>query len=255
MDQLPQELLRIIANDDFLSREDLHHLRLVNRPLAAASAPPLFHTISLWLGLSGLKRPTCMSEHPQLCQYVKEIMFYPLRIQESSSPTEYQYEDQKWMLRQYSSIISCLLSWRKHMTAYKTYVGAQRYLNTNDLDIKTLSRAFSNLPQLEMFCLDVWNCHTGSRELSGAFGYFRCDQLLTADGKYVLPVVIRALSRSRIRVKVFELGRNFHDEIGGHDLWHAHNPSSLSASDRESDSCYTKDRLRAIYLRGYLQAH
>ena len=57
MDQLPQELLRIIANDDSLSREDLHHLRLVNRPLAAASAPPLFHTISLWLGLSELKTP------------------------------------------------------------------------------------------------------------------------------------------------------------------------------------------------------
>lgn len=42
MDQLPQELLRIITNDVFFSREDLHHLRLVNRPLAAASAPPLF---------------------------------------------------------------------------------------------------------------------------------------------------------------------------------------------------------------------
>ena len=107
-------------------------------------------------------------------------MFYPLRIQESSSPTEHQYEDQKWMLRQYGSIISCLLSWGKHMTAYKTYVGVQRYLSTNDLDIKTLSRAFSNLPQLETFCLDVWNCHTGSRELSGAFGYFRCDQIRLA---------------------------------------------------------------------------
>ncbi|KAL2049485.1 hypothetical protein ABVK25_010280 [Lepraria finkii] len=254
MDQLPQELLRIIANDDSLSREDLHHLRLVNRPLAAASAPPLFHT-SLWLGLSGLKRLTCISEHPQLCQYVEEIIFSPLRIQESSSPTEHQYEDQKWMLRQYGSIISYLLSLGKHMTAYKTYVGAQRYLSTNDLDIKTLSRAFSNLSQLETFCLDGWNCHTGSRELSGAFGYSRCDQLLTADGKYVLPVDIRALSRSRIKVKVFELGRNFHDEIGGHDLWHAHYLSSLSASDRESVSYYTKDRLTAIYLRGYLQAH
>ena len=133
------------------------------------------------------------------------------------------------------------------MTTYKPYFGAQRYLSTNDLDVKTLSRAFSNLPQLETFCLDVWNYHTGSRELTGAFGSFRCDQLLTADGKYVLPVVIRALSQSRIKIKVFELGRNFHDETDGHDLGHAHYPSSLSASDRESDSRYTKNRLRAIY--------
>ena len=71
MKQLPHEITEIIVDhvgkyDDYLSRQDLRNLRLVNKHYSQFATPLLFQTVPFWLGLSSLEHLTLISEHPQM---------------------------------------------------------------------------------------------------------------------------------------------------------------------------------------------
>lgn len=71
MKYLPQEITeKIIDNvakyEDYLSRQDLRNLRLVNKNFSHFATPPLFQTVPFWLGLRSLEHLTLISEHPQM---------------------------------------------------------------------------------------------------------------------------------------------------------------------------------------------
>ena len=71
MKYLPQEITENVIHhvakyDDYLSRQDLRNLRLVNRSFSHFATPPLFQAVALWLGLSSLEHLTLISEHPQM---------------------------------------------------------------------------------------------------------------------------------------------------------------------------------------------
>ena len=68
---LPQEITETIVDhvgkyDDFISRQELRNLRLVNKLFSQLATPLLFQTVPFWLGLSSLKHLTLISEHPQM---------------------------------------------------------------------------------------------------------------------------------------------------------------------------------------------
>ena len=59
MDRLPQELMKVIVDyvhvsDNYSCRMDLCNLRLVNKTSAYVVTPEIFHTVPLWIGVSGL---------------------------------------------------------------------------------------------------------------------------------------------------------------------------------------------------------
>ena len=71
MKYLPQEIAVNIIDDvakheDYLSRQDLRNLRLVNKFFSNFATPPLFQTVPFWLGLGSLEHLTLISEHPQM---------------------------------------------------------------------------------------------------------------------------------------------------------------------------------------------
>lgn len=71
MKYLPREITEriidhIAKHEDYLSRQDLRNLRLVNKYFSHFATPPLFQTVPFWLGLSSLEHLTLISEHPQM---------------------------------------------------------------------------------------------------------------------------------------------------------------------------------------------
>ena len=71
MKYIPPEITeRIVSHvgkhNDYLSRQDLRNLRLVNKNFSQFATPVLFKTVPFWLGLSSLEHLTLISEHPQM---------------------------------------------------------------------------------------------------------------------------------------------------------------------------------------------
>ena len=71
MRSLPHELIEIIIahvakHDDYMARQDLRSLRLVNKAFSYFATASLFTTVSFWLGLKSLEHLTLISEHPQM---------------------------------------------------------------------------------------------------------------------------------------------------------------------------------------------
>ena len=206
MDRFPQELIREIV--EYVDYEDLKPLRLVNKAFAAATAPFLFEVIPLWIGVSNLERLTAISEHPQLSQYPKQIIFSPLRFIEYETEAHYRNKVKDWLEYQPASLNMHTLTMTKHMLAYRSYIEAQHLLSSEDMDVKILACAFSQLPRLESLHVDYWDTFIGSGELIHAFGAFKAEYLISNDCQYVLPVLMKALAASIVKIKVFKLGRD-----------------------------------------------
>lgn len=206
MDRFPQELIREIV--EYVDYESLEPLRLVNKAFAAAAAPFLFEVIPLWIGVRSLERLTAISEHPQLSQYPKQIIFSPMRFIEYEADAHYRDNVKDWLEYQLASLSMHTLTMAKHMSAYRSYIEAQRVLSLEDTDVKILARAFSQLPRLESLHVDYWDTSIGSGELTHAFGAFKAEDLLSNDCQYTLPALIKALAASIVKVKVFKLGRD-----------------------------------------------
>lgn len=210
MDRLPQEVLRLIVQE--FPYESLESLRLVNKAFAAAAAPPLFKSIPVWISVRSLERLTAISEHPQFSKYLKEIFFSPLSFIDYDNDILYEEKIKDFLeqKRQYLSHSMRALALAKHMSAYRGYIEMQRLLSTNDLDTMILSRAFSQLPQLETLQVGLWDPTVGSNEVSRAFGILNPGDLLTFASSHTLPVLIKALAASASKIKAFKLvGESF----------------------------------------------
>ena len=204
MDRFPQELLREIVENVYY--EDLEPLRLVNKAFAAAAAPFLFEVIPLWIGVRSLERLTAISEHPQLSQYPKHIIFSPMRFIDYRVDAHYRDKVNDWLEYQPGSLSMHTLTMTKHMSAYRSYIEAQRLLSLKDTDVKVLARALSQLPRLEILHVDDWDTAIGSGELIRAFGAFKAGDLLSSNCQYTLPTLMKALAASPVKFKVFKLG-------------------------------------------------
>ena len=71
MKYVPQEISskiidHVAKHEDYLSRQDLRNLRLVNKYFCHLATPPLFQTVPFWLGLNSLEHLTLISEHAQM---------------------------------------------------------------------------------------------------------------------------------------------------------------------------------------------
>lgn len=203
MDRIPQEIVRLIVEK--VAYESLEPLRLVNKAFAAAAAPFLFEVIPLWISVRSLERLTAISEHSQLCQYPKRIVFSPIRFIEYNEPNLYKRKVKDWLEYQPASLSVHALALAKHTSAHRSYIEAQRLLALESLDVKIMSRAFSQLPHLEIVHVDYWDTAIGSNELIHAFGAFKAETLITCDCRYTLPTLIKALAASSANIRVFKL--------------------------------------------------
>lgn len=113
MDTLPHEVVRQIVCGH--SRADLKLIRLVNKTLASAAAPPLFHTVPVWMNLDSLTHFTALSEHDVLSQYVKKVVLSPLRFLEYEDDAGYQASISDAMEYRPASLSDHALSIGKHM--------------------------------------------------------------------------------------------------------------------------------------------
>ncbi|CAF9935069.1 MAG: hypothetical protein ALECFALPRED_006233 [Alectoria fallacina] len=245
MNQLSLELIRFIVEE--VPGEDLENLRLVNKIFADLAAPRLFEAIPVWIGIRSLERLTALSEHPQLSRYPKEIIFSPLRFIDYKDDKVYRAQVQEWFEYQPYSLSSHALAIGRHMSAYRSYIEAQRYLSSKATDVKILSRAFTRLPNLETLRLAYANLAIGSLEMVDAFGRFVARDLVTFDCEYALPTLFRALFCSRTKFKIFKLGPDG-DYAHGGDLSEAVRVRSslVPLSHAELPSCAstsTPDRI------------
>lgn len=227
MKYLPQEISKSIVDhvgkhDDYLSRQDLRNLRLVNKHFYHFVNPVLFQTVPFWLGLSSLEHLTLISEHPQMygdlpfytpysdylprnsSQYVTKLVFSPLRFVKFKDPFPYQSSVRNRLERDTFSHNVFSLSFGKHIAAYKSYVEAQDYLSKKSQDTKILTRALRRLPGLKNVTVVFRNETIGAREIMSAFGLLNGNEV-TLDSEYTLPVLIEALSESERQLSVFNL--------------------------------------------------
>lgn len=204
LEKFPRELLYDIVST--LPRQDLFRLRLVSKTLAAAAASSLFQTVPVWLGLKSLEQFKAISEHPQLSQYVKEIVFSPLRFIDHGSADQY--------LDQTRNLASQPSSWEDfqvmisagHIAAYESYIEAQRRLSSQGIASKILTEGMKKLPQLSSLTVDFLNFNIGCLELMSAFGTLKAGILLTYDCEHLLPLVFGAMIASKAPIKTFKLG-------------------------------------------------
>ncbi|KAL9630256.1 MAG: hypothetical protein Q9164_006512 [Protoblastenia rupestris] len=175
MDRLPQELIKVIVgyvhvSDNYSCRMDLCNLRLVNKTFAFVVTSELFHTVPLWIGVSGLQNLTNISEHPQLSQLVRKIAFSPLRFVEQDDKVGNRARMKRVLERDSITLNNSDLRLVKYESAYKGFLMAQDCLEEQGSDSKILTRALRQLPQIcniEVILQSNW---IGAKEISQAFG-------------------------------------------------------------------------------------
>lgn len=209
MKYLPQEITEkiighVAKHEDYLSRQDLRNLRLVNKYFSHFATPPLFQTVPFWLGLGSLEHLTLISEHPQISHHVTKLVFSPLRFIKWKDPFSYQSSVRNRFERDTFSHNAFSLSFGKHAAAYKGYVEAQDYLSKKSQDTKILLRALRRLPQLKDVTVVFKNEIIGAREIMSAFGLLNGNEV-TLDSEYTLPVLIEALGESDRKLEKFNL--------------------------------------------------
>lgn len=206
LEKFPRELLYDIVKT--LPRQDLCSVRLVSKIFATAAATRLFQTIPIWLGLKSLEQFKAISEHPQLSQYVKEIVFSPLRFIDHGSGA--QYLDRIRNLTRYWSSREDLqvLTSAGHIAAYESYIEAQRRLSSQGIDSNILIDGMRRLPQLSTITVDFLNFSIGCLELMKSFGTLEAELSLTYDCEHLLPLVFGAMVASKAAIKTFKLGEH-----------------------------------------------
>ena len=209
LERFPRELLYGIMST--LPRQDLFRVRLVSKTLAAAGASCLFQTIPVWLGLKSLEQFKTIAEHPQLSQYVKEIVFSPLRFIDYGSVEQYLDQVRNLASHRCSSEDIQVLTSARYIAAYESYIKAQRRLSSQGTDSKILINGMKRLPQLSSITVDFLNFNIGCSELMSAFGTLNARLSLTYDCEHLLPLIFGAMVASKATIKSFKLGE--HEEF------------------------------------------
>ena len=209
LEKFPRELLYTIVST--LPRQDLFIVRLVSKIFATAAASSLFQTIPVWLGLKSLKRFKAISEHTQLSQYVKEIVFSPLRFIDHGTAEQYLDQIQNLSSHQSSEEDLRALTSAKHLAAYESYIEEQRRLCSQGIDSQILINGMRKMPQLSSITVDFLNFDIGCLELMTAFGTLEAGLLLTYDCEHLLPLIFGAMVASKATIKTFKIGE--HEEF------------------------------------------
>ena len=209
VEKIPRELLYDIIS--ILPKQDLFRIRLVSKTFATAATSSLFQTIPLWLGLKSLEQFKAISEHPQISQCVKEIVFSPLRFIDHGSADQYLVQTRILANRWSAWEDFQVLTSAGHIAAYKSYIEAQRRLSSQGIDSKILIDGMRRLPQLSSITVDFLNFNIGCLELMSAFGTLKAEVLLTYDCEHLLPLIFGAMVASKASIKTFKLGE--HEEF------------------------------------------
>lgn len=203
MEKLPQEILHKIV--EYQRREDLHKIRIVNKSLSSAAAPFLFHTIPLWISLESLDALSHISEHPLLAGYVRKIVFSPLRFIEWKDESALRASVRDALEYSPLSQNPHAISLGKYIASYRKYFWLQRYLASEFLAAKMLSRAFAKLPRLEILDVDSWSS-IAMKRLFEDFGDHKGIAICTCED--TMSIIFRALSSSSTRITSFKLGHS-----------------------------------------------
>ena len=89
-----------------------------------------------------------------LSQYVKKIVFSPMRLIEYTDESTHQTSVSDALESTPVSLNSRAISLGKHIVAYTKYILGQKYLASDSLDVEILSRAFAKLSRVEILDLD-----------------------------------------------------------------------------------------------------
>lgn len=228
MERLPLELLRQVLQ--YLPRSDLPRVRLVTRILAIGAEPFLFHTIPLWIELQSVEALTGISEHPRLSQYVKEIVFSPLRFIEHEDRSLYQAEVRSALEYESASLSSHILylehllstyelQLENHMAGYDSFIAGQRHLAANSSDVKLLSHAFGKLPHFKSLVVDYFSNIAAIRLYKIFGGNELMPRFVTCGGEYGLPVLLKALANSGVAISTFKIGPSQALDYTWSDQW------------------------------------
>lgn len=209
LEKFPREILLDIMKT--LPRQDLFRVRLVSKTLAAAAASSLFEKIPVWLGLKSLERFKAISEHSQLSQYTKEIVFSPLRFIDYGNADQYLDQTRNLASHRSSWEDFQVLTSAGHIAAYKSYIEKQRDLSSQGIDSKILIDGMRRLPQLSSITVDFLNFNIGCLELMSAFGTLKAGLSLTYDCEHLLPLIFGAMVASKATITTFKLGE--HEEM------------------------------------------
>ncbi len=201
---LPNEVIGLIIKH--LPRDDLSHARHISKAFAAVAAPRLFETIPIWIGRDSLQALTELSRHPQLRQYVTEVVFSPLRFIDQKDETTYLSRTKASIRLNTDSSNLADLKMMKHKTAYRSFIESQRELTADGFDLSILAHAFKQLPSLKRLVLDHTNTKIGAKLLHRELGFFNSSILLTCDCLYTLPVLVRALCIGNVQLECFTIG-------------------------------------------------
>lgn len=127
----------------------------MNKALAAAAAPFLFEVIPVWIGVRSLERLTTISEHPQLSQYPKQIIFSPIRFIDYQDDSLYEDQVKDW-IEHFATFFQ--FSRPYHGQTYVSIPWLYRSTAPSFLEVfgrQDPSKAFSHLPQLEILNVTV----------------------------------------------------------------------------------------------------
>ena len=196
MEDAPVEILHAIFQD--LSREDIFRIRFINKWLASASAPFLFKSIKMWLGLQSLEGLTEISEH------VRRVVCSTLRfIDHGNDQSAYEAELRN---RLTNSSGEDALAVDNYVSAYQGHINAQRHLTESGQDLKNFTDALQKLPKLDSIAIEPIDSNIGSTEIFRAFEDPNAERLVSFDGIHFMPMLFRALHASGIRLRQLHLG-------------------------------------------------
>ena len=166
----------------------------------------LFKDIPLWLGIKSLQGITGLSQCPHLQGHVKHIVVSAVRFVEHQDEDAYlaKMKDQLELMIDFSSCSALRIG--QHRAAYRAALEAQRYLTTDSLDLKILTRAFRRFPNLVKITYDPFNIVIGAREIIQNFGWLDAEHLLTCDDPHTLSTLLRALVESKVTISDFRFG-------------------------------------------------
>lgn len=126
LSRFPAEMIEAIVED--VPKADLPSVRFLGRKFSEIAAPKLFSAIPLWTSIKSLKNLTNLASHTQLREYVKEIVFSPLRFIEQEDGSAYFAGIKEALEYEYESASITSLRYGQHQTSYHGYIKAQKYL-------------------------------------------------------------------------------------------------------------------------------
>lgn len=135
---------------------------------------------------------------------MKRIAFSPLRFVNDSDSDDLELIKEQIKRESYS-----LNTYELRLGTYKGaipgFLAAQDYLASEEVDVNTIARAFKRLSQLDSIDVDIHGRKIGAREITRACGVLGGGEI-SYDCLHTLEVLVTALMRAEVSIKVFRFG-------------------------------------------------